>query len=360
MRRRILALVFGLLVPLLAGCASGPQRVQVELDADVRALVADLGDAVGARTVGQGRVAHDLRQLFGGQVDADPSDNQVLTYDAATGTWGAEAAAGGGTDLSGLGADNRLPRWDGTDTLQSSGVTLDDSDNLLWDMTRVSSAKVYVANGGKIGWTPFGTLTKNSTPDLQLSRDGAGLLRVVDPSGAANAEVRAYDSGGTKYGALSHNGMNATLNASSGRIQIAGSPRTDILASGGIEAYVQGDGIRWIRPVQADTSDQSLFRTSNTVNSQELRTNRGASTTVTDTLPTAGDKTGYEVMFVRIATQAFRVDPGDGQTFTNTDGSTTTSGKYKELGSDGALLHVLWDGSSWLILNERGTVTDEA
>lgn len=34
-----------------------------------------------------------------------------------------------GTDLTGLGVDNRIARWDGTDTIQSSGVTLDDSDN---------------------------------------------------------------------------------------------------------------------------------------------------------------------------------------------------------------------------------------
>jgi len=36
----------------------------------------------------------------------------------------------GGTDLTGLGVDNRIPRWDGTDTLQSSGVTLNDSDHI--------------------------------------------------------------------------------------------------------------------------------------------------------------------------------------------------------------------------------------
>lgn len=37
---------------------------------------------------------------------------------------------GGGTSLTGLGTDNRLARWDGTDTLQSSGWSLDDSDTL--------------------------------------------------------------------------------------------------------------------------------------------------------------------------------------------------------------------------------------
>lgn len=37
---------------------------------------------------------------------------------------------GSGTSLTGLGTDNTVARWDGTDTIQSSGWTLDDSDVL--------------------------------------------------------------------------------------------------------------------------------------------------------------------------------------------------------------------------------------
>jgi len=49
-----------------------------------------------------------------------------------------------GTNLSGLGTDNRIPRWDGVDTLQDSGVTLDDSDNItgLASLTFVTGSTV--------------------------------------------------------------------------------------------------------------------------------------------------------------------------------------------------------------------------
>lgn len=56
----------------------------------------------------------------------------VLVSDATAGSGfgSAQGGSGGGTALSGLGTDNRLARWDGTDTLQSSGVTLSDTDAL--------------------------------------------------------------------------------------------------------------------------------------------------------------------------------------------------------------------------------------
>lgn len=57
---------------------------------------------------------------------------------------------GGGTDLTGLGTDNRMARWDGTDTIQSSGITIDDSNNVTGvsaltvdDITVSSPVNVY-------------------------------------------------------------------------------------------------------------------------------------------------------------------------------------------------------------------------
>lgn len=75
----------------------------------------------------QGIIA--IRTAFGGNVDArDAATGEVLTRQA-DGSW-AGGSAGGGTDLAGTQTDNRLTRGDGTDTVQDSGVTLDDSDNL--------------------------------------------------------------------------------------------------------------------------------------------------------------------------------------------------------------------------------------
>ena len=50
-----------------------------------------------------------------------------LNFPGASG--GASGGGGGGTDLTGLGTNNRVMRWDGTDTAQGSGVTLSDTDD---------------------------------------------------------------------------------------------------------------------------------------------------------------------------------------------------------------------------------------
>ena len=62
--------------------------------------------------------------------DADGNANEFLQTDG-TGNLQWAGGAGGGTDLTGLGTDDTIARWDGTDTLQDSGVTLDDSDNIV-------------------------------------------------------------------------------------------------------------------------------------------------------------------------------------------------------------------------------------
>ena len=52
-----------------------------------------------------------------------PTDNCVLTYDAATKLWGPEAAAGGGAvDISGTPEANDFSRWTDADTLEGRSV----------------------------------------------------------------------------------------------------------------------------------------------------------------------------------------------------------------------------------------------
>jgi len=58
-------------------------------------------------------------------------DEYVLTYDHDDTRFELKVVAGGGgTDLTGTQTDNRLTRGNGTDTVQDSGITVDDSDNV--------------------------------------------------------------------------------------------------------------------------------------------------------------------------------------------------------------------------------------
>jgi hypothetical protein len=53
-----------------------------------------------------------------------------IEFKDSGGSWTDLGAGGGGTDLTGLGTDNTIARWDGTDTLQDCGISIDDSDNI--------------------------------------------------------------------------------------------------------------------------------------------------------------------------------------------------------------------------------------
>ena len=62
--------------------------------------------------------------------NADGGASEFLQTDGSGNlTW----SSAGGTDLTGLGVDNRAARWDGTDTLQSSNVTISDNGGTIID-----------------------------------------------------------------------------------------------------------------------------------------------------------------------------------------------------------------------------------
>lgn len=94
-----------------------------------------------------------------------------------------------------------------------------------------------------------------------------------------------------------------------------------------------------------------------------LVTNRGATGTVTMTLdPAAGtgaSGTAVIVRAMRVANQALRIKPHSGAAFYRAGGTTESADKYLELGSNGAMLEVMWDGTNWLCTFERGTINVE-
>ena len=89
-----------------------------------------------------------------------------------------------------------------------------------------------------------------------------------------------------------------------------------------------------------------------------LFTNRGASGTGTLTLPDPSTCPKAKVRFVRVASQALRVDPSATGQILDTDGTALTAGFYQELGSDGAVLELVSDGTNWVNIYERGTINN--
>lgn len=91
-------------------------------------------------------------------------------------------------------------------------------------------------------------------------------------------------------------------------------------------------------------------------------TNPSATGVITFSIGAGTTEDGVFITVMRTnATYACRIDPGGGEVFRNTDGSATTAGKYKSLDTDGACMILCFDGTNdeWLVLYERGTISDE-
>jgi len=156
-------------------------------------LKADTGDTITVKH-GTGNIHFDSGEDF----ELSGDSWLLLFYDGASAV--ALGAGGGGTDLTGLGTDNTIARWDGTDTLQDSGHTIDDNDTLTfpddadhppWNVTERSAAPSSPSEGDL--YLDDGTNTATGSP---------GWRRY---NGSAWEDVGATGAGGTDSNAIHDN-----------------------------------------------------------------------------------------------------------------------------------------------------------
>lgn len=200
------------------------------------------------------------------------------------------------------------------------------------------------------------------TTDVTSTSEDFDLVFKTMAGGAAASErarisstgqVIAGGNGSTSAPAFRGTDANTGINFNSGSgwiIMCANGTEPALFTSGGTFFSEPFSGRRIVAARIADATISNYF-------SNEYVTNRGASGTVTLTLntPTAGEI----YTFLRVTNQTLRVEPSAGKAFFRADGTVETADKYLELGSQGALITVLYDGTNWLCLTERGTITVE-
>jgi hypothetical protein len=157
------------------------------------------GQSVSAPGIGDGYAIIRYNDSSGKAEIAGPGDSWV-------------EVGGGGTDLTGLGVDNTLVRWDGTDTVKSSGITVDNSDNMS-GLTSLSLGTAVPGDNGIInlpnnckirgrdtGGTPRDLFEWNNLDDLYIGNTGVDNIVIRAGSEwylAAGGTTHALSQGGT-------------------------------------------------------------------------------------------------------------------------------------------------------------------
>jgi hypothetical protein len=91
-----------------------------------------------------------------------------------------------------------------------------------------------------------------------------------------------------------------------------------------------------------------------------LVTNRGAAGTLVLKLKKASHRKGVGFRFLRIANHAVQIEPEEAtDQLMDVDGTLLAAGNYQELGSNGASIEFVSDGTNWVNVAERGTINNE-
>jgi hypothetical protein len=108
---------------------------------------------------------------------------------------------------------------------------------------------------------------------------------------------------------------------------------------------------RYMTTVEAITASKTLGKLEH-----GLKTNTGATGTVTVRLPAAVDCKGLPPLrFMRTAAYTFAIDPTDTDVIYDSDGVSLGAGVAKSLTATGARCDFVSDGTYWYAINERPT-----
>jgi len=94
-----------------------------------------------------------------------------------------QAFGDGGTDLTGLGTDNTIARWDGTDTLQNSGITISDTNEMVFSSTTATTANILdIPSADSLTTGSIANFVSNST-----DASARNLVLIHNDNGSAGA-----------------------------------------------------------------------------------------------------------------------------------------------------------------------------
>ena len=211
----------------------------------------------------------------------------------------------------------------------TGGRALRDLNNTTWNLL---TNEFFVAAGTEINWTDDTVASSGAS-----SRD-AGISFV----NSTTAFLRITD-GSTGHGDLHLAHM--ILEGDSGIALVSSQLLTTTNGSQSDGSSSEASALRALVEVVESTSEQPA-QISQTESGQ-LRTNRGATGVVTETLP-GSPSTGCVVGFQRVATFAYRIDPEGTEEIHFAGEVAMGAGDYLEITNDYGIVWVRWDGTHWL------------
>lgn len=154
-------------------------------------------------------------------VDGNESTGYVLTSDGnGLASWSSLGATG--TDLTGLGVDNRIARWNGTDTLQNSDWFINDS-GVLYPNTDVQDigisgtnriGNIYMGGGGFGGESSIVVATGSFGDRFKINTEGGTTLFEI------NTSDNSSGLGNVGIGTITGNDGRLSVKAGAGHVEI--------------------------------------------------------------------------------------------------------------------------------------------
>lgn len=220
---------------------------------------------------------------------------------------------------------------------------------LLLATRRANDLRVYDEGGLDIGvkagkfWSGTQLISYAGSSGNALADDKNNIYIYLDSSG--NLVLNEYSSF-PDMATTAHIRL-AIVSTSSGDIDSI----TDCRAGHNIVIPYEAGGVK--KSIEAHTSDDTLTA----VESGSIHTNRGATGTVTLSLPASAPE-GSVFTFAVQAWQELRVDPGAASI---RDDSGKTAGKYKSANAIGECIGLVADANGdWVTIAKNGTWTEEA